>query len=205
MTASIDPADPHDRHSTGYVAEWIRSDVTRDEERRVHLRRMLGSAPFPPEAPLEVLDVGAGYGVVSEEVLRAFPSARVTLQDYSVPMLDHARERLTRHADRVRYVLADLYDPAWTQKLGQRFDMAVSAIAVHNLRSEERIAEVYREVLGVLEPGGVFLDYDLVQIAGGAEVNLEWLRRGGFVDVGCPWQEGPYAVLVAHAPKAQPG
>ena len=77
---------PHDWHSTDYVAEWITRDAVRDPERRPLLQQMLSFAPFPREAELEVLDVGAGYGAVSEELLQAFPAARVTLQDYSQPM-----------------------------------------------------------------------------------------------------------------------
>src|SRR5262245_40885949 len=61
---------PHDWHSSDYVAGWINHDFTRDPERRPVLRQMLAAAQLPPDAALEVLDVGAGYGVVTEEVLR---------------------------------------------------------------------------------------------------------------------------------------
>ena len=60
-----------------------------------------------------MLDVGAGYGVVTEEVLRAFPEARVTWQDYSQPMREHAQQRLAKHAARLDYVLSDLAGPGW--------------------------------------------------------------------------------------------
>ena len=68
--------DHHDWHSASYVDEWIARDVTRDEERRLRLRQMLAAAPYAVEGEITVLDVGGGYGVVSEEVLRAFPRAR---------------------------------------------------------------------------------------------------------------------------------
>src|SRR5262249_23469363 len=123
---------PHDWKSADYVEGWIDHDVARDPERRPLLRQMLSSAPFPRDAQLGVLDVGGGYGVVTEEVLAAFPAARVTLQDYSRPMLDQARQRLGGYADRLSYVLADLTDPAWAQHVGGPFDLAVSAIVLHN-------------------------------------------------------------------------
>ena len=66
--------DHHDWHSPSYVDQWITRDVTRDEERRVRLRQMLAAAPFAADAEIAVLDVGGGYGVVTEEVLRAFPA-----------------------------------------------------------------------------------------------------------------------------------
>src|SRR5271157_6208819 len=97
MSSSNPPisVDHHDWHSRSYVDEWIARDITRDEERRQRLRQMLAAAPFARDGEIAVLDVGGGYGVVSEEVLRAFPRAVVTLQDYSQPMLDRARDRLT--------------------------------------------------------------------------------------------------------------
>jgi hypothetical protein len=48
-------------HSADYVADWIVHDTARDPE-RPRLQQMLEMAPFPRDAALEVLDVGAGYG-----------------------------------------------------------------------------------------------------------------------------------------------
>jgi ubiquinone/menaquinone biosynthesis C-methylase UbiE len=186
---------PHDWHSSDYVSEWITRDTTRDRERRPLLQQMLSFAPFPPEAVLEVLDVGAGYGVVSEEVLQAFPAARITLQDYSQPMLDRARQRLADHSGRLRYVLCDLVDPSWPQQVGGPFDLAVSAIAIHNLHNPEKTFACYRGIHDVLKPGGCFLNCD--RFVEGIEPHLAALREAGFGDVGCPWQEAPRAILVA--------
>src|SRR5690349_20794288 len=91
------PIGEHDWHSREYVDSWIERDVTRDNERRPLLQQMLTIAPFASEAEINVLDVGAGYGLVSEQVLRMFPRARLTLQDYSAPMFEHARRRLQLH------------------------------------------------------------------------------------------------------------
>jgi ubiquinone/menaquinone biosynthesis C-methylase UbiE len=186
---------PHDWHSSDYVSEWITRDTTRDRERRPLLQQMLSFAPFPPEAVLEVLDVGAGYGVVSEEVLQAFPAARITLQDYSQPMLDRARQRLADHSGRLRYVLCDLVDPSWPQEVGGPFDLAVSAIAIHNLRDPEKIFACYRAIHDLLKPGGCFLNCD--RFVDGLAPHLAALRDTGFGGVECPWREAPRAILVA--------
>ena len=187
----------HDWHSTEYVDDWIERDVTRDEQRRLHLRRMLAAATLPPAAKMDVLDIGAGYGIVTQEVLLAFPNAQATLHDYSQPMLDHARRRLAANADRTTYVFSDLSRPDWTNALGKRFDLAVSAIAIHNLASEGRIPQIYGEVASVLKPGAAFLNYEIVSFTGGVEGHLEWLRRAGFLEVTCPWQDEHNAILVA--------
>src|SRR5579883_2903716 len=117
--------DEHDWHSREYVDHWIGSDITRDAERRPILRRMLAMTPYPADAQIRVLDVGAGYGVVSEEVLRAFPRAHLTLQDYSELMFEHAHKRLAGLSPYTSYVLADLRDPAWSSKVGGPFDLVV--------------------------------------------------------------------------------
>jgi ubiquinone/menaquinone biosynthesis C-methylase UbiE len=186
---------PHDWHSTGYVAEWIKRDAVRDPERRPLLQRMLSSAPFPCEAEIEVLDVGAGFGVVTEEVLQAFPTARVTLQDYSAPMLDQARQRLPDRSGQLRYILCDLTDPFWPQQVGGPFDLAVSAIALHNLGDPQKIYACYRALHGLLKPGGLFLNCD--RFVGGVDPHLAELREAGFTRVECLWQDPPRAIIVA--------
>ena len=186
---------PHDWQSADYVAGWIEHDIARDPERRPLLRKMLSSAPFPRDAQLEVLDVGGGYGVVTEEVLAAFPKARVTLQDYSPAMLDQARRRLTGHHDRLSFVLADLTDPTWPQHVGGPFDLAVSAIVLHNLGSRDKIFACYPAIENLLRPGGCFLNCD--RFVDGVDGHLTALRTAGFGGVECTWEAPPRAILVA--------
>jgi ubiquinone/menaquinone biosynthesis C-methylase UbiE len=186
---------PHDWQSTDYVSRWIEHDVARDPERRPLLRQMLSSAPYARDAELAVLDVGAGYGVVTEEVLVAFPRARVTLQDYSPAMLDQARRRLAARADRLSYVLCDLFDPTWPRSVGGPFDLAVSAIVLHNLGSREKILACYPAIYSLLRPGGCFLNYD--RFVDGVEGHLTELHAAGFDRVECSWQQAPRAIVVA--------
>jgi ubiquinone/menaquinone biosynthesis C-methylase UbiE len=186
---------PHDWHSTDYVSGWITHDVARDPDRRPLLRQMLSFAPFSPKAELKVLDVGGGYGVVTEEVLQAFPAAHVTLQDYSQPMLDQARQRLAGRSEQPRYVLCDLTDPSWPQHVGGPFDLAVSAIALHNLADRKKIFACYRAIHDLLKPGGCFLNCD--RFVEGVEPHLAALRAARFDRVECPWSEPPRAIAVA--------
>jgi ubiquinone/menaquinone biosynthesis C-methylase UbiE len=186
---------PHDWHSADYVAGWIDHDIARDPERRPLLRKMLLSASFQSDAELDVLDVGAGYGVVTQEVLAAFPEARVTLQDYSPEMLNQARRRLVGHADRLSYVVADLMDPTWPKQAGGPFDLVVSAIVLHNLGSRENIFGCYPAIYGLLAPGGFFLNCD--RFADGVDEHLTALRDAGFGRVECVWQDSPRAIVVA--------
>ena len=67
--------------------------------------------------------------------------------------------------------------------MGDGFDAVVSSIAIHNVRDPAVMRQVFAGVLGLLRPGGVFLDQDLVR--GGAPApgsladHLGWLRDRG--------------------------
>src|SRR6266700_1631051 len=171
---------PHDWHSSDYVTEWIAQDSGRDPVRRPRLREMLGAAPFAREA-----------------LLQLFPAAEVTLQDYSQPMLAEAHRRLAARAAQLRYVVCDLTDPAWPRAVGGPFDLAVSAIVLHNLRDDEKIFACYRAIHDLLRPGGWFLNYDL--FFDGVEAHLSALRAAGFARVECRWQEPPRAIVASRS------
>jgi len=187
----------HDWHSRAYVDRWIGEDVTRDAERRPALRKMLSLAPFAKSATIRVLDVGAGYGVVTEEVLYTFPEARVTWQDYSQPMREHAQQRLAKQAARLDYVLSDLADPDWGKGVGGPFELVVSGIALHNLRDRELIFRCYGTISELLVPGGCFLDCDYFNYAGGVAMHMAAMEKAGFESVECVWQEGAAAIVKA--------
>jgi SAM-dependent methyltransferase len=189
----------HDWQSQAYVDEWIKRDVQRDDERRPRLREMLSHAPAPGKDALSVLDVGGGFGVVTKELLGVLPHARVTLQDYSQPMLDHARDRLARHGNQITYVLADLCAPSWVGRVGGPFDLVVSSWAIHNLTDAGPIGVCYRGVESLLKPGSAFLNFDLVDHAGGVALHTSLLLDAGFARVECLWHQTPTAIIAAYS------
>ena len=184
-----DPHGRHDWHSADYVNDWIKKDVTRDEDRRPMLTRMIERIPRQRQDKIQVLDVGAGYGELTRCVLEVFPEARVICQDFSEPMHQHARERLGEFIDRVDYVKSDLSRSNWVAPFeqSQSFDAVVSSIAIHNVRFSERIRGIYQEVAQLLAPGGSFLNCDLV--FDNVETHLGWLEAD-FEDVTLFEQEG---------------
>jgi len=179
--------DKHDWQQADYADAWVAKNQQRVERRSALLARMLAEAPHAADAPLRVLDVGGGYGFVSAAVLKAFPRAQVTLQDFSEPMIEQARSYLAPHAAQMRFALSDLRDPAWSAGLmegaGGPFDLVVSAIAIHNLRDLAAMAACYGAIRGLLTPGGWFLDCDHLDKAGGGDLHVEMLRKAGFKNV----------------------
>jgi hypothetical protein len=184
----------HDWHSTSYVNDWIARDAHRQSERQPIIERLIGAIPFGRDTAIEVIDIGAGAGLLADAVLSAFPRAKITLQDYSPPMLDRARERF---GSRVGYSLGDLRDPAWVKSVGGPFDLAVSAIAIHNLHEMAAIAACYDGVRGLMKSGGCFLDYDHFDRIGGVPLHQHMLKVAGFSTAEAVWHEHPTAVIKA--------
>jgi tRNA (cmo5U34)-methyltransferase len=122
--------------------------------------------------PRDVLDLGAGTGMLSAFVRDAYPAARLTLVDGAAAMLDRARDSLG--VEGVAYVEADLGDPlpdgSW--------DAVVSALAIHHLGDAQK-RSLFGRVHARLRPGGVFVNAE--QVAGPTPF---------FTDLYSEWHEG---------------
>jgi ubiquinone/menaquinone biosynthesis C-methylase UbiE len=188
---TVDPE--HDWHDAAYVDKWIARDVTR-EERPAVLGGMIELAPFPHDAAIAVLDVGGGNGLVTAAVLAVFPNAKVTVQDYSAPMLERAKERFASYGDQLSYALSDLFDPAWPSTTFGPYDMVVSSIAIHNLGTIEAMVATYKSIYDLLKPGGVFLDCDHFGNVGGVGMHVEAMTKLGFSKAVCVNEAKPAIV-----------
>jgi len=143
------------------VAWFVENAETVIPHRREQLRLLAELIPSPRDAEIAVLDLGAGFGAVTEQILTRYVNASVTCVDGSTEMMRITRERMAKYGGRVRVCHADLADASWWRSVDGSFDAAVSAVAIHHL-SDERKRALYREVYDLLGPGGVFLNNDLV-------------------------------------------
>lgn len=113
-----------------------------------------------------VLDLGSGDGAMSELVLSEWPAASAVLVDHSPPMLERAGARLAPFAGRWQTVDADLSAPGWAQALpAGPHGAAVSSFALHHLDSGQK-RRLFAELRELLEPGAMFLNMDIVTVAG---------------------------------------
>jgi tRNA (cmo5U34)-methyltransferase len=154
--------DHHDWASEAYVDEWVSRQQPEDPRRAERFQMMCDLFPFPNDATVSILDIGAGYGPVSQYILGRHPNATCIAQDGSEPMLHRARNLLVKYGGRFTPYQSDLFDPNWLPKSFGPFDAAVSSSCLHNLRDFKRISEIYGEIRAQLKPGGVFLNLDLL-------------------------------------------
>ena len=122
-----------------------------------------------------------------------YPGAEAVLVDFSEPMLERAQVRLGGSGKRWSAVRADLADGAWTRALPPGgFAAAVSSYAIHHL-VPERKRGLFAELFGLLEPGGLFVNMDVVTIEGPLQgvfdeemasraIHAEHERRGARTD-----------------------
>ncbi len=174
-----------------------------------------------------ILDLGAGTGLLSEQVAAAQPQAHLTLLDGAPAMLEQARARVGAGAT---LITGDLVDPLPAGP----WDAVVSALAIHHLVDAAK-RELFARVHAALRPGGVFVNAE--QVAGptpmfdqhyrdwhaqmaavlGAsteewaaaqermrvdqcadvESQLTWVRNAGFGDADCLFRDHGFAVIVA--------
>ncbi|NMB77610.1 MAG: class I SAM-dependent methyltransferase [Methanomicrobiales archaeon] len=102
----------------------------------------------------EILDVGAGTGLLSAYVLEKFPDARLTLMDISEKMLDMARQRFAARPE-TKYTICDYS----RTELGGPYDIICSALSIHHLVTEDK-RQLFHRIHAALRPGGMFVNAD---------------------------------------------
>ena len=171
---------------------------------------------FIPSTARRILDLGTGDGRLLALVKLDHPQATAVAIDFSPAMLEAAKKRFEDDSA-VKVIAHNLDSPL--PELG-KFDAPISSFAIHHL-SDERKRELYGEVYGLLNPGGVFCNLEHVSsptqelhdqflnLIGSTpesedpsnkllemETQLGWLREIGFVDVDCHWKWRELALLV---------
>jgi SAM-dependent methyltransferase len=187
--------------------------------------RLEGEGVLLEHVPLDarrVLDLGTGNGRLIAMLRSDRPGLAATGLDFSALMLERARSRFASEGE-VELLEHDLSQPL--PPLG-RFDAVVSSFAIHHLE-HERKRSLYAEALELLEPGGVFANFEHVASPSerlhraffeaidvpvedadpsdrllDVETQLGWLRELGFEDVDCYWKWLEMALLIGVKPVA---
>jgi tRNA (cmo5U34)-methyltransferase len=156
---------------------------------------------------LSVLELGTGTGETARAVLERHPEAHLTSIDRSPGMIRVARESLP--ASRTTLIVGRLEDPL----PDGRFDLVVSALAVHHLDGDGK-ADLFRRIARILAPGGRFVLGDVVEPINPSYVvthidpevdhpskpdeQVAWLEAAG-MSVEVVWTHRDLVVIVASA------
>lgn len=177
---------------------------------------------FIPDTTRRVLDLGTGDGRLITLLKRKIPNVRSVAIDFSPPMLRSLKRRFSND----HYVIIikhnlDLRLP----DLGV-FDAVLSALSLHHLK-HKRKKSLYSEIYSMLEPGGVFCNFDHFRSSSlklsrhfrksmgrqrapnkdhenrltHIQTDIEWLKEIGFQDVDCYWQWLQFALILSFKPK----
>jgi len=115
-----------------------------------------------------VLDIGAGTGLLSSLILEKFPDANVTLIDLSEKMLDVAKDRFKANPN-ITYITNDYT----IYKFDKKYDVIISSLSIHHLTGDEK-KQLFHNIYSSLNENGVFINAD--QVLGGTP-NLESLYK----------------------------
>ena len=112
----------------GFIERWATKDW-QAPIREVQMAMALRMIPQPIDAPIRVLDIGAGYGALASAVLRDRANATALCLDASEAMLTLGRERNASFENRISFVQGSLESPDWLKSVDGTFDAVVSSRA----------------------------------------------------------------------------
>lgn len=170
---------------------------------------------FIPRTARRILDLGTGDGRLLALLKDGAHETEAVALDFSPAMIEAARKRFA----------GDFSVTVVTHNMDQRlpamgkFDAVISSFAIHHL-VHERKRDLYAEIHGLLNAGGVFcnlehvasptrrLHEEFLERIGftvetedpsnkllDVETQLQWLREIGFVDVDCHWKWRELALI----------
>ncbi len=168
---------------------------------------------------IRLLELGIGAGGLAQAVLDSLadgPEAgqpcatEYTGIDIQPALVKHGKERLgsAGYPDTC-LVQEDLKNDGWTRGNGP-FDAVISLQTFHDLGGIDALETVYRQIHGLLVPGGILVNADFVipfekddpdrprRLP--IETHQELLDGIGFVDFRCEMQEGKMACMSARKP-----
>lgn len=112
-----------------------------------------------------MLDLGAGNGIASFEVAKRQPVERVTMTEFSAPMLDLARQRCAEEepAFTPTFIVGDFRERGWQDEVARigPYDLVVSRFAIHHIPDDMK-RTLYGDILSFLRPGGMFINIEHV-------------------------------------------
>ena len=121
------------------------------------LEALVAGIPFSAQQSFTVIDLGCGTGTISRQIKDTFPLASITCMDLAENMIRMARIKLTDYPD-TEFQVGDFNRYSFRRT----YDVVVSSLALHHLESDAEKTAFYQKIFNALNPGGVFINADVV-------------------------------------------
>ena len=181
----------HEFHDAAFVRGW--ADRFVPTAPRVQLFDMILDQIARPDLPnTHVVELGLGPGYMARHILERNRKVSYEGVDFSEVFFEIAKETVGDLMDRVTLTRADLMDQDWPRKLTRTPGAIISTWALHDLGSQQAVADVYARCYETLPAGGVLVNGDFIKPDGTTwdyepgrfEISrhIELLRQAGFFD-----------------------
>lgn len=160
------------------------SDLETAQEAVIDAPLMLGliselAAKLKPGAE-NMLDIGCGAGNNTIMIVRSIPGLNCDLVDLSLPMLERAKERLSKeNAGEIKTYHGDFRNVVLPRS---RYDLIVAAAVLHHLRDDADWVYAFKKIYDLLRPGGALFVSDIVHHEHKAIHDGMWSRYGEYLE-----------------------
>ncbi|MBM2805370.1 MAG: Class SAM-dependent methyltransferase [Deltaproteobacteria bacterium] len=165
-----------------FIEDWATKTSWQAPIRDAQVAMVLRMIPHPIEAPIRVLDIGAGYGALASGVLHDRPNATAVCLDASAAMLQLGADKNAGLKDRIRFVQGSLETPDWLKSVDGTFDAVISTRALHHFTENQRRRYIFKEVYDLVRAGGCFINGDNVRAATKSLTERYRSARDGYLD-----------------------
>ena len=167
-----------------FIENWIAKGGWQAPIRDMQTAMVLRMVPHPADAPIRILDLGAGYGALATALLLDRPNSTAVCLDASEAMLKLGRERNAGFGSRIEFIQGSVETPDWLKAVSGTFDAVVSSRALHHFTADQRRRFMFQEIFGITRAGGCFINADNVRASTASlrdryrRARDEWLERG---------------------------
>lgn len=156
------PADvpsPIDLQDMNDAKEWERTAMLRPF-RENFFEAFTTEISTIRKSDIDILELGSGPGFLAQYILSRINGINFTLLDFSEPMHELARQRLSEiKGSDIQYLLRSFKDSDWIDGIN-KVDVVITNQAVHELRHKRYAPALFARVHRLLKPDGVLLFCD---------------------------------------------
>ncbi len=179
----------HEFHDAAFARGWANRFVP--TEPRIQLFDMVLDQIAQPGVPnTHVVELGIGPGYMARHILERNGTISYEGVDFSEVFFKIAKETVGSLMHRVTLTTANLMHQSWPQNLTRTPGAIISTWTLHDLGSQQAVADVYARCHEALPVGGVLVNGDFIKPDGTTwdyepgrfEIrrHIELLRQAGF-------------------------